>query len=242
MQRYVNTVVRFHDITRLQELGRCIFSLVGQTYRPLNIILALQRFTADEVEMVKGFLAPVIGDDSAITLLVENYDQPQPLDARSTLLNLGIGRASEGFLGFLDYDDVLYPEAYQFLTDQMRETGAAIAFASVRVMRLSVYDKFLFAESEARPPWKGADLIDLFRSNFCPLHSYLMDLNKISAAAIRFDTSFTLEEDYDMLLRVCSEYRSDFNLIGTFIGDYHWKTDGSNTVPTDGGFSGVRSR
>ena len=238
MQDQANTVVRFHDIARLQELGRCIFSLVGQTYRPLNIILALQRFTENQIEAVRDVVTPIIGDDGAISLSIVNYDSPLPADARSALLNLGISHSSGKYLGFLDYDDVLYPEAYQFLVAQMEETNAAIAFASVRVMRLSVYEQFLYTEGKARPPFKGTSLLDLFRANFCPLHSYLMDRLKISEEALLFNTTLTVEEDYDLLLRVCAKHSSDFGLVGTYIGDYHYKTDGSNTVPTEGGLSG----
>jgi hypothetical protein len=238
VQDRVNTVVRFHDVARLQELERCIFSLVGQTYRPLNIILALQRFTVEQVDLVKNTIAPIISGDGAASLSITNYDRPLPVDARSDLLNLGISQASGGYLGFLDYDDVLYPEAYQLLIAQMKNTSAAIAFASVRVMRLSVYEQFLYTEGKAKPPFKGSNLLDLFRGNFCPLHSYLLDLRKIPADTLQFNTSLTVEEDYDMLLRICAQHRSDFTLVGTYIGDYHYKTDGSNTVPTEGGLSG----
>ena len=238
MSNQVNTVVRFHDLTRLHELKRCIFSLVGQTYRPLNIILALQRFTASDVTAMKNTVARLIGGDDTITISIVNYEQPEPADARSALLNLGVNQANDGYLAFLDYDDVLYPEAYQLLTSRLLQTGAAIAFATVRVMRLNVYDQFLYAESRVTPPFSGSDLVDLFQANFCPLHSYLVDRGKISADVLQFNTSLALEEDYDVLLRICAKYRSDFSLIETCVGDYYYKTDGSNTVPTEGGLSG----
>ncbi len=234
----VNTIVRLHDATRLSELRRCVFSLVGQTYRPINVILTLQRFTATDVTAVETAIKPLIKDDDGITLSILNYEEPEPADARANLLNLGIQHADGGYLAFLDYDDVLYPEAYQLLAARLKKTGAAIAFADVRVMRLNVYDQFLYAERKVTPPFGGSDLVDLFRGNFCPLHSYLIDHGQVSADTLQFDTSLAMEEDYDVLLRICAKYRSDFGLIGTCIGDYHYKTDGSNTVSTEGGLSG----
>ena len=47
----------------------------------------------------------------------------------------------------------------------------------------------------------------------------------------------TMQEDYDWLLRLCARYTSDFSLVSTRIGDYYYKTDGSNTVPTTGGIT-----
>ncbi len=234
----INTVVRFHDVARLPELKRCVFSLVGQSYRPINIILALQRFSAPARSTVENTIRPLIEGDNGITLSVLNYDHPEPVDARADLLNLGVAHATDGYLAFLDYDDVLYPEAYQLLSARLMATGAAIAFADVRVMRLNVYDQFLYAESKVTPPFGGSDLVDLFRGNFCPLHSYLIDHRQISPDTLQFNTALAMEEDYDVLLRICAKYRSDFGLIGTCIGDYYYKTDGSNTVPTDGGLSG----
>jgi hypothetical protein len=149
------------------------------------------------------------------------------------LLTLGTRAATGRYLAFLDYDDVLYPEAYTLLVGRLRETGAAIAFASVRVLRVTVYDRFFHATEEGHR-FVGNNLIDLLRKNFCPLHSYVMDRSLIAPEDLQFNPDLIYEEDYDVLLRVCAHLPSDFALIGTRIGDYYFKSDGSNTVPTDG--------
>ena len=238
MTSQVDIVVRFHDPARIAELERCVFSLASQTYQPINIILVLQRFSAADIDTAKKTLLPLVNLNNGAKLSILNYDAPHPADARSALLNLGIDHAEGRYLGFLDYDDVVYPEAYRLLTDQLRQTKAAIAFASVRVMRIDVYDTFLFSGGKASPPFKGNSLADLFRANFCPLHSYLLDRERVSPDTLRFNTALTVEEDYDFLLRICAQHQSDFSLVGTSIGDYHYKTDGSNTVPTEGGLTG----
>ena len=233
MSDQIDIVVRFHDAKRLLELERCVFSLVSQTYRPVHIILSLQRFSPDDIAVTRAALAPLFEGEDALTLSVVNYDKAEYADARSVLMNLGLSQARGRYLAFIDYDDVLYPEAYELLVSRLTQTGAAIAFASVRTMRLHVYDHFLYAESDVEP-FIGLSVLDLFRSNFCPLHSYVMDRQKIPSDLLRFRPSLTMEEDYDVLLRICARVRSDFGLLGTYIGDYNYKTDGSNTVPTDG--------
>jgi len=231
----VDCIVRFHDIRRLPELDRCVFSLVGQSYRPVNIILALQRFSAAEVATTRDALAPMLGLPGAPRLTIRNLEQPEPRDARTLLLNLGL-RAAEGrYIGFLDYDDLLYPEAYDKLVSRLQATGAAIAFATVRVVSADVYPQFVRVASEVKNPFgAGESLPDLFRGNFCPIHSFLLDRHAIDPEDLFFDTRLNWEEDYDFLLRICAKYPSDFGMIKTRIGEYYYKTDGSNSIPVDG--------
>jgi hypothetical protein len=231
----LDVIVRFHDPSRLRELNRCVFSLVGQSYRPLRIILALQRFSAEDLAATEAALAPLIDGEPDLHLTVINWEHADPADARAILLNLGLSVAQGRYLAFLDYDDVLYPEAYARLVERLRLTDAAIAFAAVRVMRLEVYRSFFYAAEEVVPTFKGSGLLDLFKTNFCPLHSYVIDRAALPADLLTFNSALVMEEDYDLLLRICAAYKSDFELIDTRIGDYYYKTDGSNTVPTQGG-------
>lgn len=230
----IDCVVRFHDPLRLDELNRCIFSLVGQKYRPLNIILVTQRFTDEELAATRASLAPMLSIPNAPSLQVCNWDQVEPKDGRTELLNLGLSSATGRYVAFLDYDDTLYPEAYELLVGRLRFVDAAVAFASVQVVRADLFPQFTYVAAHIVPPFGGKRLLDLFQSNFCPIHSYVFDRQKIGSATLRFDQNLTWEEDYDLLLRVCATYPSDFSLLGTVIGDYYYKNDGSNSVPTNG--------
>ena len=243
MADLLDTVVRFHDVNRLPELRHCVFSLVGQSYRPLRIILAVQRFSDADIATVRQELAPLLAGPDAPELAFVNWTDEKPRDARSVLLNLGVAAARGRYLAFLDYDDVLYPEAYTMMVDRLAQTGAVIAFSSVRVLRVDVYDQFMYAAGTVIPAFgSGASLLDLFRNNFCPLHSYVMDRSAIPATSLTFKTDLLFEEDYDVLLRICAEKPADFALVNTRIGDYYFKTDGSNTVPADGRVPGSEHR
>ena len=131
----LDCIVRFHDIRRLAELERCVFSLAGQRYRPLNIVLVLQRFTPAEVAAIEAALAPLLQLPDAPSLTVRTWDQEGIADARTHLLNCGVEAARGRYLAFLDYDDLLFPEAYELLVAKLRDRDAAIAFASVQVKR-----------------------------------------------------------------------------------------------------------
>ena len=235
MTEQIDTIVRFHDATRIAELSRCIFSLVGQSHRPLRIILTVQRFSEIELRETEAALKPLLHGEEDVSLLIVNWEHAEPADTRSALLDLGIRNLKGRYFAFLDYDDVLYPEAYELLISQMKQAGAGIAFASVRLMSLDVYKHFFYSRNVVDRVFHGKGLLDLFRSNFCPLHSYVIDRSLIPADTLILETSNTLEEDYDLLLRICAQVKSDFVLLAHAIGDYNFKTDDSNTISATGG-------
>lgn len=239
----VDCIVRFHDPMRLLELTRCVFSLYGQQARPLHIIVVTQRFPPDALTAVEAALAPILNLPDAPACTVINYPHAEPADARSALLNLGIQQVRGRYLGFLDYDDTLYPEAYALLIDRMRRSGAALAFASVRPINVSVHAKegFVYPIARRNVRFDGEGLDNLMTGNFCPLHSYLIDRHAVAPTDLWFDTSLTLEEDYDLLLRLASSYPCDFTALGTEIGDYCFKTDGSNSTTVGAALDPLRA-
>lgn len=75
MPEQIDTVVRFHDASRLAELKRCVL-LVGQTYRPLRIVLVLQRFDDHQIEAVEQALGPLLEGRDAPQLVIVNLTDP----------------------------------------------------------------------------------------------------------------------------------------------------------------------
>lgn len=225
----IDVLVRFHDMRRFGELDRCVFSLVTQTYSPLRVNLLTQRFSEADVQEARSRLAPLFRLNSGAALNVINFADPFPKDARARLLNVGLQRTSGRFVAILDYDDTIYPEAYTKLVSQLEKTGAAIAFASVVVKHHDVFDDALIATAKERK-FVGKGLIDLFHDNFCPIHSFVIDRARVPQGQLYFSELLARLEDYDLLLRLAAELKSDFGLVQTVVGDYYFKNDGSNTV------------
>jgi hypothetical protein len=224
----IDVILRFHDPARLMELERAVFSLAGQDFRPIRILLVTQRFSAAESDMLHAALAPILAWAGAVELTLLNYAAPAPEDARAALANIGFAAAAGRYLALLDYDDVLYPEAYRLLTGQLEAGGAAIAFARTKVARVDVYPDFLHARGQDMP-FAGRGLADLFRANFCPLHSYVIDRARVPGGILHYEPMLTLDEDYEMLIRLCAVAPADFSLLDTDVGLYAYKTDASNS-------------
>ena len=226
----IDCIVRFHDSTRLMELERCIFSLMGQTHPSLRIVLVTQRFSDSEMAAVVCAMAPLLSIQNAPELVIANWDKETPRDARTELLNLGLSSATGRYVAFLDYDDTLFPDAYATLLARLVHTEAAIAFATVRTVKADIYSEFVRIAGGFNAPFSGRNFIDLMRANFCPIHSYLIDRARLPPEVLSFDTSLVWEEDYDFLLRICACGIADFEALDHVIGDYYFKTDGSNSV------------
>jgi len=225
----LDVIVRFHEMSRMVELDRCIFSLVNQVYRPLTIYVVTQRFDANATARVKGALAPMLRLDETVELEIVNYDVSDPPDARAALLNAGVARSRGRYLAFLDYDDVIYAEGYRKLVAELDRSGSAIAFGGVVGKHVSVHGDIIITSKKSYE-FRGNGLLHLFFDNFCPIHSYVIDKSIVDRADLVFDTSLAKLEDYDFLIRFCAKYRSSFHLKDTIIGDYYLKDDGSNTV------------
>lgn len=228
----LDVLVRFHDIGRVAELSRCVFSIVCQVYQPVTVWICTQRFTAAQIDTVESALAPVMALAEGIRLEIANFAAEEPRDARSALLNMGIRRGAGRYLAFLDYDDVIYPDGYRLLIDELNASGAAIAFAAIAVKYVDVGADFAVTTGKGRP-FRGQNLRDLFEDNFCPIHSYVIDRAAVAPTQLYFEEWMTRLEDYDFLLRLCASYPASFRLHDRVVGDYYWKNDGSNTVVVD---------
>jgi hypothetical protein len=227
MNDAVDTILRLHDATKLRQLSTALFALYTQHYQPVQPIIVLQNFSPAQVAAVRQTVAAFDWSTPRRMPRMHNALVPSG-DQRSKLLNEGLRLCTGRYLAFLDYDDVLYRHAYAYLVQRLCRTGAAVALA--RVYRKDVVPGTAFDYHFARScPFQGRNRLDLFRSNFCPLHSYLLDRSLIPTEELWFDEALTRLEDYDFLLRICAQHPADFGGLDNFIGEYVVHSDGSNS-------------
>ena len=229
----LDVIIRMHDPARLDELNRAVFSAALQDMPSVTIHVVCQRFTAPDLKAVRRCLAPIMALAPGTTLQVHNRVDPLPCDARAALLNLGIAAAHRTpggrYLAFLDYDDLIYPEGWRLLAAELEATGAAIAFGAVLNATVSRHGLVPLVTAKQHI-FHGDGLRQLLHSNFCPLHSFLIDCTRLPPGLV-FDETLTALEDYDFLLRVVSHCPSSFRLKDKPIGEYLLKDDGSNMNP-----------
>jgi hypothetical protein len=227
----IDVIIRTHDPARLDELGRAVFSAAMQDYRPVTILVVCQRFGAADVAAVHAALGPIMevaGGDA--TLVVLNRPDAEPVDARAALLNMGLRAGTSRYVAFLDYDDLIYAEGWRVLIAELANSGAAVAFGAVLNASVS-RDGLVPYVAAKRRVFVGNGLPQLLRSNFCPIHSFVLDRSRIDPQDLAVDESLVALEDYELLLRLVSHQPSSFHLKDTIVGEYLLKDDHSNLNP-----------
>jgi len=215
---------------RLPLLVEALTSLSRQDWPDLEIITVLQNGT----DALRQRVHEIIEDRSQSTALkhyVYSVAVPAGEDGRSRLLNFGIEQATGRYLAFLDDDDIIYPHAYTELIHQLREGGCAVAVGGCRVAKMRYEEGCWVVINQETPFSWGRSRLDLFRENFIPINSFVLDRMRLEASDLRFDPSLSMLEDYEFLLRLSGKYEFDFTKLETLICEYRIRLDGSNTIP-----------
>jgi glycosyltransferase involved in cell wall biosynthesis len=227
----LSVIIRFHNRERLPFLDEALFSLALQYWRDLEIVVSVQNGTENLVEDIRALLQSqpwaITPQCNIISLAV-----PEGTDARSALLNRGIAEARGRYLAFLDDDDLIYQHGYTTLIQQLKSSGRAVAVGGSRVAHSRREGGNWFVTAKGDPFAWGKTRLDLVRDNFVPIHSYVIDRERVSASDLHFDESFALLEDYEFLLRLCAQYQFDFACRNVPVCEYRIRDDGSNSMPS----------
>jgi len=226
----IDVVIRYHDFLRKFELERCLFSLSGVEDVIVNAKIVCQRFSDEQFKLLYLLVSDYKRISGNHQFELFNFTEGEPDDARSALLNLGIKNSHSRYIAFLDYDDVIYPGGYKLLIDTLSRSSCSIAFSNIYLKYVQQGDDYSIVSSRREIDKQGLGLVDLFIDNFCPLHSFVIDRANVDNADLHFDETMSRLEDYDFLIKFCAKYRSNFDLLDQFIGDYYFKDDGSNST------------
>jgi hypothetical protein len=218
--------VRFHDIFQSQRFERCVFSLsINKELVKINILV--QNFSIADIENVESLLAKYEIFDSKVI----NVQGEKGSDLRSKLLNVGLDSSNTELAHFVDFDDLIFQDAYKIISEVAHRDKLESIIYFYRVARAfnNVYpdhDYLTFIDK----PWIGRTKNDLIHDNFCPLHSYVLNMSIINKHNLRFDESYEALEDYDFLLRAANIGILNFSKVDNYIGLYNFRNDSSNST------------
>lgn len=227
-QSTLSVITRFHDPTRLMLLDEALFSLAIQRWSQLESIVVVQNGSEDVLQAIRDTCDRQPWPEEASVQIV-NCAVPAGTDGRSALLNRGIERATGRYLAFLDDDDVVYQHGYALLIEQLRAGDRAIAMGGCRFATINSEHGHPFVTTkDSRFGW-GRTRLDLFKANFVPIHSFVIDRERMNGFDLRFDEGLSSHEDYDLLLRVCGSFEPDLAKLSTPVCEY--RNHGANGTP-----------
>jgi GT2 family glycosyltransferase len=224
----IDVIVRFHDPAQIGRLSRCLLSLYGQDHQPIQVLLMLQGLDDAGVAAVEACVDSFDWATPRRRPLVTNVAVPPTGDHRSRLWNAGLDAGRARYLGICDFDDTSYAAGYGYLLHRLQVSGAAAAFASSLVVDCTPMNGFDYAF--AKRFLEGEDRYDFFVAGFCPPNCVLFDRARIAPSDLRADETLSKQEDYRVFVAIAAKYETDWKSIGTAVGEYYNRTDGSNTV------------
>lgn len=155
-------------------------------------------------------------------------------DLRSKMLNESLHKVETRYAGFLDYDDLLMPHAYEWLIGRLQMTGKAVTFGRVFSTAFSNATGLRFERS--RRYEYGYSYNDFFDGNHAPLHSFLMDMSKLDLSSVEYHDDHRYMEDYFFTLQIFKRNNCDWDSLSRnfYIGEYIHSIDRSHTLAFTG--------
>ncbi|HKP72726.1 MAG TPA: glycosyltransferase family A protein [Pyrinomonadaceae bacterium] len=215
----LSTIIRFHERERLPFLENAVSSLSTQDWPALEVVVMLQNpdeALPREVEQLilrQPWHAPP-------RFQVIPVGVPAGVDGRSELLNRGITGAAGRFIAFLDDDDIIYPHGYRTLVEQLLAGDGVVAvggYCKAYLRREADGWRVVGRENAVVP---APSRLTLFRYNYVPIHSYVIDRSRLGSFELYFDNDFPPLEDYDFLLRLFAVFEPDFSQFETQVCEY----------------------
>lgn len=186
-------------------LGKCLDSVIRQTYINWEVIVVNNSSVDNTVEVVEGFC------DKRI----------RPVNVRNNCIiaasrNKGIELSRSPIIAFLDSDDVWYPEKLQRCLAEL-EKGADLVCHGMRYIKNGKHWKDVKCG-----PAKKADFQNLFYNGNCIIVSTVVVRKECLLKVSCFDENpdIVSAEDYDLWLRLSKE-KCRFRFIDDILGEYH---------------------
>jgi len=227
----VATIIRFHRSGDQRLLNNAIFSLLSQSGCQVQPYLALQDMADDEVMLLEERLAALPWHDGCFPIIRRYQSTPENPDLRSLMLNDSLKAVGSGYAAFLDYDDVLFPHAYEYLLARLKSTGKNATFG--RVYSTTVDAGTGLITKRERVYDYGFSYSEFLHCNHAPLHSFMLDLSRIDLGSISYFDDMKYMEDYYLTLQLFNRRDTDWASLKSdqFIGDYiHREGDATNTL------------
>ena len=226
----VISIIRFHKSGDINELKNALFCLCAMQNIRVTALITAQDLDNNKQEELNTLINKLpLKDVNDITITYYNSPNGNG-DLRTQMLNESLLNTKTRYVAFLDYDDVLFPKAYTYLIERLKQTKKSIAMG--RVFYTS-YDseKSLIIKREKNFEY-GYTYDEFVDHNHAPIHSFMLDLKGIDLSKVIYHDDQCYMEDYYLTLQLFTQDNADWEGLSNdvYIGDYIHCTDRDQTL------------
>ena len=216
----VSTIVRFSQSGNLRLLQNALYSLIAQVGCLVRPILAVQDLTDDALADLDAMLKKMPWDENCYPVIRRYNSTPQNCDLRSLMLNDSLKAVKTKYAAFLDYDDIMFHDAYAWLTGRLRKTGKNASFGLVYSTVFNLSENKIKTRQVVYD--YGKNFADFFILNHTPIHGFMLNMPKIDLRQIEFYEDMKYMEDYFLTLQIFTKDDTDWESLEKrkFVGDY----------------------
>lgn len=226
----VTTIIRFHRTGDMELLRNALSCLAGMERCIVSPLIAAQDLSPDQTTNIEQMLKELPWFQGHEPRLEHFSSAGRSRDLRSHMLNASLRMVTTRYAAFLDYDDLLMPHAYKWLTDRLRETGKAVSFG--RVFSTS-YSTASYIRLERKRTYEyGGTFEEFLVHNHAPIHSFMLDMEKIDLTDIVHYDDQRYMEDYLLTMQIFTHENADWEGLNMnkYIGDYIHSIDRNHTL------------
>jgi hypothetical protein len=162
----LDIVIRLEDMSDAPLLRRALFAIFAQELDlPLAIHLMLPRFWPEDLQRLRASLEPLRPLNPSARVLFHNWQSPGPLYLQAPLLNWSVELTSSRYFTVQAVADLLAPNAYAVLLNELRQTNAALVATPLALQAVEWWgDAILPVDSVPHQPSEEPTLFMLDRS------------------------------------------------------------------------------
>lgn len=226
----ITVIIRVHNSAELNELRNALYSLYAMIGCNVFPMIAAQDLRQEKIAELESLLREFSANDSFRSQVIHFSSPDGKSDIRSKMLNEAVRAVRTRYVSFLDYDDLMLPTAFEWFTERLKNTGKAISFGRVYVTRYSA-KKRVFIE-RMRYFEHGYSYEEFVENNFAPLHSFMLDLERIDIQSTAYFDDHKFMEDYYLMLQLVTRENTDWESlkVNRYVGDYIHSVDRSHTL------------
>ncbi len=228
----VGTITRIHKGFSINELTDALLSLQAQQNCTVYPYIAAQNITYEQRQNVEKLLNQFYWSEG---YEIKQFYCKKGEDIRSVLMNQSIIDIKTRYVAFLDYDDLLKYDAYSYLSKILCYTGKAVALGRVFRTYYKQSDREWISRQSIVDFETKTTYREFVQNNFIPLHSFLIDKERIDFSNVKYFDDQKYCEDYYFELQIfkSNNVAWEYLLENKYIGDYIFSIDRKHTLAMD---------